>query len=283
MAGWLTAIAAGIVEKLVRIALPDPPTAGQLTVRFAIYAALTALVLALLSGRRVARWAVAVLLGGAATLSLIMEPLSWGLVDQRTARTFDVAGQADARLEPWTSGLPACSLITMMTGMSRVDYWLTVAAAVGAGVNGGVFFAFSAFVMPGLRELPDAQGIAAMQAFNRTAVTAPYMLALFGTAALCVVVIVRAVMTWDAVSAPWLLGGAIAYLLAAIVITGAGNIPLNDAIDALDPASANAGTSWTEFVTEWVWWNHLRTVSAIAAAAALTIALRSQRWARSCS
>jgi uncharacterized membrane protein len=40
---------------------------------------------------------------------------------------------------------------------------LTVAAAVGCGAVGGVFFAFSGFVMPALRRLPAAQGVAAMQ------------------------------------------------------------------------------------------------------------------------
>lgn len=77
VSGWLAAIAAGVAEALARIWLPEPPTSGQLAVRFAIYVGLVALVLALLSGRSAVRWAVAVLLGGVGTLSLVMEPLSW--------------------------------------------------------------------------------------------------------------------------------------------------------------------------------------------------------------
>ena len=61
------------------------------------------------------------------------------------------------------------------------------------GVNGGVFFAFSSFVMPALQRLPDAQGIAAMQSINVTAVRPPFMAVLFGTAALCLVLIVWAI------------------------------------------------------------------------------------------
>ena len=30
---WLTAIGAGVVETLVRLAMPDPPTGGELAVR----------------------------------------------------------------------------------------------------------------------------------------------------------------------------------------------------------------------------------------------------------
>lgn len=74
---WLTAIAAGAAEALVHLLLPQPPTAAQLGVRFAIYAALTLLVLALHTGRNAVRWTVAVLLGGFGTASLVAEPVSW--------------------------------------------------------------------------------------------------------------------------------------------------------------------------------------------------------------
>jgi hypothetical protein len=74
---WLAAIATGGVEALVRLLLPEPPTPAQLTVRFAIYTAFVVLVLALHTGRNTVRWAVAVLLGGIGTLSLVVEPLDW--------------------------------------------------------------------------------------------------------------------------------------------------------------------------------------------------------------
>jgi hypothetical protein len=76
---WLTAIGAGVAEVLVRLALPDPPTGGQLAVRFAIYAALALLVLALRTGRRAVRLALTVLLGGIGLLSLLVEPAGWVL------------------------------------------------------------------------------------------------------------------------------------------------------------------------------------------------------------
>ncbi|WP_219414086.1 hypothetical protein [Pseudonocardia nigra] len=74
---WLAAIGAGVAETLVRFAMPDPPAPADLAVRFTIYATLTALVLALRTGRDAVRWVVAVLLGGVGTLSLVVEPLSW--------------------------------------------------------------------------------------------------------------------------------------------------------------------------------------------------------------
>ena len=74
---WLGAIAAGVAEALVRLLLPEPPTLGQLGIRFAIYIGLAALVLALHTGRNSVRWAVAGLLGVVGTLSLVVEPVTW--------------------------------------------------------------------------------------------------------------------------------------------------------------------------------------------------------------
>jgi uncharacterized membrane protein len=56
---------------------------------------------------------------------------------------------------------------------------LTVVAALGCGLNAGVFFAFSSFVMKALARLQSAQGIAAMQSINAVAVTPAFMTALF--------------------------------------------------------------------------------------------------------
>jgi len=70
----------------------------------------------------------------------------------------------------------------------RVFVALTFASALGCGLNAGVFFAFSSFVMPALARVPAAQGIAAMNSINVFAVTPVFMTALFGTAAACVLV-----------------------------------------------------------------------------------------------
>jgi uncharacterized membrane protein len=60
---------------------------------------------------------------------------------------------------------------------------LTAVTALGCGLNAGVFFAFSSFVMKALARLQPAQGIAAMQSINAVAVNPAFMTALFGTAA----------------------------------------------------------------------------------------------------
>ena len=142
---------------------------------------------------------------------------------------------------------------------------LTVATAIASAAAGGVFFAFSTFVMPALRRLPAAQGIAAMQSINVTAVMPPLMLLMFGTALACVALIVAAVVDWS----PWLLAGAAVYLVGEIVVTMAYNVPRNNELAAMDPASEDAAARWPAWVSEWTAGNHVRTVAGVAAAALL--------------
>ena len=77
IAAWLVAVACGVTETLVRLALPDPPTAGELVGRSVVYALVVASVLGLASGRATVRVAVAVLLGAVGTVSLIADPVGW--------------------------------------------------------------------------------------------------------------------------------------------------------------------------------------------------------------
>jgi uncharacterized membrane protein len=148
--------------------------------------------------------------------------------------------------------------------MTRPWDVLTAATTVGSALLAGVFFAFSAFVMSGLRRLPDANGAAAMRSINVTAQRPPLMIALFGVSALCVVMIVRAIVTWSQPGAAWLLVGATLTIVGAFGVTAAINVPLNNRLDA--------GTiTWSEFLAGWEPANHARTILCLVGSAVLLI------------
>jgi uncharacterized membrane protein len=161
--------------------------------------------------------------------------------------------------------------------MSNLIPTATVVATVGCGVVGGVFFTFSAFVLPALRALPAPAGIRAMQSINRTAVQPPLMIVLFGTAAVCVGLIVWATRSWGRRGASWTLAAAVTYLVTDIVVTVAANVPRNDALAKVDPDSATAAGSWANFLDSWTMWNHVRTVGGVAACALFVVALLQSR------
>lgn len=158
--------------------------------------------------------------------------------------------------------------------MSRVLQWATLATALGCGLSAGVFFAFSAFVMPALDRLAPAQSVAAMNSINKLAVTPAFMTAFIGTAVACVGLGIWAVVSWGERPAALVLAGAALYLVGAIVVTGAANVPMNDTLATVDPHGADAAARWSSYVTDWTAWNHVRAATALAAAGLLIAALR---------
>jgi uncharacterized membrane protein len=72
----------------------------------------------------------------------------------------------------------------------------TFAGAIGSAVIGGVFFAFSTFVMRALRRLAPGEGLVAMQAINIAVVNAVFLGAFCGTAGACLVAAAGAVLRW---------------------------------------------------------------------------------------
>ena len=143
------------------------------------------------------------------------------------------------------------------SAMTGITYTLTLIAVLGTALAAGAFFAFSSFIMDGLGDC-RAVGAEAMQGINRKAVTPVFMTLLFGTALVCVWAIVHAATHWGDRRATLMLAGAVVYLVGAIVLTIANNVPLNDAL------MADAGT-WSSYLTEWTAWNHVRTVASLAA------------------
>ena len=157
--------------------------------------------------------------------------------------------------------------------MDGLLFALTLAAALGCGLNAGVFFAFSSFVMPALARLQPAQGIAAMQAINVVAVTFAFMLALFGTAVICLVLAVWGIVESDRAFGPYLVAGGALYLAGAIGLTIAYHVPRNDALAKLAPRGAEAERHWSRYLSEWTSLNHVRAAAALAASAAFAVAL----------
>jgi len=151
---------------------------------------------------------------------------------------------------------------------------LTLISALGCGLVGGIFLAFSSFVMAALARLTPEQGIAAMQSINITVLN-PLFLGLFmGTGGLCLLLIVLGLTRWQEPGMFFLLAGAVLYLIGTIAVTMICNVPLNDALAAVDPVSAQGASLWGSYLADWTKWNHARTIGATLAAIAFALAFR---------
>jgi uncharacterized membrane protein len=152
---------------------------------------------------------------------------------------------------------------------------LTFAAAVLSGVMAGIFYAFSNSIMAALAKIPAPSGIAAMQAINVVIINPLFMLVFLGPALLSAVLLVAALLGWGDMATGWVIAGSVLYLVGSILVTGAFNIPRNNALDKLSPTAAESAAYWTRFLTEWTTWNHVRTAACIASMVCFVLAVRS--------
>ncbi len=146
-------------------------------------------------------------------------------------------------------------------------------ALLGSALVGGIFFAFSSFVMKALARLPSEEGIAAMQSINVVVLNPSFLGAYIGTAAVSLGLGGLALAGWGRPFAAFFLSGALFYLVGTCLVTALGNIPLNDqlaAVSATDPAARDI---WERYVSRWTTWNHVRTGAAMVAALLYSLGL----------
>jgi len=146
-------------------------------------------------------------------------------------------------------------------------------AVISSALSAGIFFAFSTFVMRALAQQPSASGIATMQSINITVFNPWFYSAFFGPAIACLVLAVAALRNWEQPSSLYLLVGSLLYLIGTIGVTGLGNVPLNDALAIMQPTSTEGAQLWSRYLTDWTFWNHVRTAAAFLAAAMFTFSL----------
>ena len=160
-----------------------------------------------------------------------------------------------------------------MATIESLRLFLIVFTAIASGLSAGIFYAFSTFVMKALAQQPSAQGIATMQSINITVINPWFMVAFFGPAVACILLSISLISQGDRSIAISCILGSLLYLIGTIGVTIACNIPLNDALAVVKPDSTEGATLWSRYLTDWTFWNHVRTIAALLAAAMFTISL----------
>lgn len=150
---------------------------------------------------------------------------------------------------------------------------MTLFAALSCGLMAGVFFAFSTFVMKGLSRLSAGDGIAAMQSINDAVANSLFGAVFVVTPLICVLTMIAALRRWQNPASVYIIIGGLVYLTGSLLVTLVFNIPLNNALASAVPNDPQSASQWHDFLSSWVFWNHVRTAGSLAATASLTIAL----------
>ncbi len=149
---------------------------------------------------------------------------------------------------------------------------LTIVTAITVSLVGGVFLAFSSFIMRALQDVPADVGMRAMQEINVTVLRSLFLTAFFAAGLTSVILIVLTALNWHPASSAWLIAGAITYLAGCILVTIGRNVPLNNALAAADPSSTEGQDLWTSYLATWTAWNHIRTAACILSTICFVVA-----------
>ena len=147
-----------------------------------------------------------------------------------------------------------------------------IGATVTMGLAAGVFGLFAHTIMPGLRSTDDRTFVSAFQHLDR-AIINPWFMATAFLGAL-VFTAAAAVTNRGTAAMGWIIAALVLYL-AAVVITVAVHLPLNDAIKAAgDPGHNDVALDRKRFrESHWAVWNLLRVATTTPAFGLLAWAL----------
>jgi uncharacterized membrane protein len=151
-------------------------------------------------------------------------------------------------------------------------FWLCLLLAVWTALEGGVFKAFSEFIMRALACPAPIVGVSAMQEINRTVLGTEFVFAIIALGAVTPLFALAALMSLQGFGTTLIGLAALAYVVFVPGMTIFGNVPMNNRLDRLDPASDEAAAYWPLYLRRWTRMNHARTAGCIVAAALYALA-----------
>ncbi|RXF72728.1 DUF1772 domain-containing protein [Hansschlegelia zhihuaiae] len=156
--------------------------------------------------------------------------------------------------------------------MATLAEVLAFASALGAGLMGGFFYAFSGLVMPALGQRPTREAAAAMQTINVVVLNPLFFVLFFGTALIGLGSAISA-LALPADKAAVATVAAVVYVAGCVGVTMARNVPLNEELKAASADGPAIEALWRRYLRDWTWWNHMRTIACVLAAAGFMLAL----------
>ena len=149
--------------------------------------------------------------------------------------------------------------------------------ALSSGLMAGIYFAFSVFVMRALATLERAEGMRAMNAINAVIVRTAFLPLFFLSSLAALALAVTGGLRWGVSGGTAMAQGGAIYFIGMFMVTVGRNVPLNNALAAVDPASQAGAAIWARYLKEWTRWNHVRTLACTVSMALFIAAIADMR------
>ena len=146
-----------------------------------------------------------------------------------------------------------------------------IIATIATGLSAGFFFTYQASVTMGLAEVDAETYVATFQAINNTIQNPWFAIVFFGS--IPAIGLALLAHCREAGSQRCLIAAALAAYVGVLIVTAAGNVPLNDQLaKAASGNPVGAAAARTAFEDDWNRLNLMRTLLSISSFSLLAIA-----------
>lgn len=151
--------------------------------------------------------------------------------------------------------------------MFSLLFILSQISVIACSLVGGVFLAFSDFIMRSLDRSDRAAGIQVMQTINIEVYKYVFMFLLIGMSALSPFLIALALLYAEGPAATLIVSAGVIYLAGVLAVTGILNVPMNNRLALEDHTATKAAAYWSaKYYPHWTFWNYVRAICATVSA-----------------
>lgn len=158
--------------------------------------------------------------------------------------------------------------------MSPLFFVVAQVVTLAYAVVGGVFIAFSDFIMRSLARTSGTGGVEAMQVINREVFRWVFMILFMGLAPLSLVIALYGLIAISGTAGTMLAAAGLTYFIGCFGVTVFFNVPLNERLAKMDVTDTTTTSFWQQtYVPRWSLWNTVRGSACIVSAALMLTAL----------
>lgn len=158
--------------------------------------------------------------------------------------------------------------------MSPMLFVLMQLTAIAIAFVGGVFLAFSDFIMRSLARTTDTGGVEAMQSINREVFRWVFMALFLGLVPVSLLVAGYGGLVVGQSAGLLLALAGVVYIFGCFGVTAMFNVPMNKALAEMDVTDASAQDYWTTtYLPRWTFWNTVRTAACALSAFLLLLGM----------
>lgn len=155
--------------------------------------------------------------------------------------------------------------------MDALSAVLIAAGLVGNAMVSGFFWGWSVSAMLGLRRVDDRTYVTSMRSINRAILNPIFLVVFAGTLVALVAASVTTFIAGDSRRGVWITASMVAYAVGVFGVTAAGNVPLNDRLEAFDPTGADDDAHQRARVAYEGPWNRLHVIRSVIGVLSVTM------------